>query len=499
MMVLLVDWLMFLILELIGILLGLSLFTLLHDKIPSVPSGEITSLFFYMYFWISVTGVVFSRNNEVFHQLILRIKEQLNNELQNTVSERTSELTKALDVKKEFLNNISHEIRAPIAAFSMAADSLEQGWDKLKEVQKYAMVKIIAQAANRIKNLSMHLINATKFQDSVSSLSMTKLNLTDIIRDFIDEAEALYLKEKKIKIKFACKDEVMVNADYEAIGQVVRNIVLNAIKFSPEKSTITVNLKQDKKNACVTVSDEGVGIPVDELDKIFGPFYQSSRTKTGAGGVGLGLNITKQIIDAHCGEIWAENNKKGSSFIFTLPLDRAKNNENKYTDSRSRIVNIDDSLLRKVTGDFWREGRNPIFVGAHLSIQKSDEPILQASGVYKYNKILVIDDEEPLIRTVEIGLSIHGGTEVIFALSGADGLRLLETLHSKIDAIVLDVMMPEMDGIKTLKIIKNKWPNLKVIMHSGVATEAERAQALKLGAHAFLTKPYKISKLIDLL
>ncbi len=109
-------------------------------------------------------------------------------------------------------------------------------------------------------------------------------------------------------------------ADKERIGQVLRNLFVNAIKFSPDHGVIkaSIALLNDKYHFSLT--DEGIGIPKDELETIFDSFIQSSRTKTGAGGTGLGLSICRQIVESHHGKIWAENNAgDGSSFHFIIP------------------------------------------------------------------------------------------------------------------------------------------------------------------------------------
>jgi signal transduction histidine kinase len=445
--ILLFDWLSFIYIEIVGIALGVAIYGSLNGIPNTFPEAENLGLFLYLFFCIIILAPIFSRNKELFNLNNIKLKDNINKELERQVEERTFELNKALAVKTEFLNNISHEIRAPISAFSIAADTLANDWNKIDNTKRYALAKLVAQAANRIRNLSMHLINATKFQNSTSSLNLQKINLTSLINDFIDEAETLYLKDKKIKIKFNCKQVYFVNGDYEALGQVIRNIVINAIKFSPDKSIITIHLKRNNGVIKVTTSDEGVGIPENELEKIFSYFYQSSRTKTGAGGVGLGLHLAKQIIEAHRGKIWAKNNEIGASFIFTL-----------------------------------------------------NEFITKDSTASKHQKtIIVIDDEESMINSIKLGLASKTQIQVMAALSGVEGLELLKSINQKIDLIVLDIMMPGMNGIETLKIIKQEWPKLKVIMHSGIATTAERNEALELGAHAFLAKPYTIDKLIELL
>ena len=194
----------------------------------------------------------------------------------------------------------------------------------------------------------------------------------------------------------------------------------------------------------VKVSDEGVGIPNEELEEIFGAFNQSSRTKTGAGGVGLGLNIAMQIVEVHGGKIWAVNNPEGgSSFCFTVPYSMATRD------------------LSRVCG----------------------------------KTILIIDDESFLLESMELNLTSLGA-KVITATDGESALEIIAKELKSIDAVVLDVMMPGMGGIETLQCIKAKYPSLKVIMHSGMATDNEKAEALSLGVHSFLAKPYTLEELI---
>lgn len=446
--ILLFDWLSFVIIELIGVTVGVAIFIAING-IPNVlPKEENLSLFFYLFFCIVIIAPIFSRNRELFNLHSLKDKDLLNKLLEDKVNMRTQELTAALSVKTEFLNNISHEIRTPISGFSMTAETLVEHWERLAENERREMAKVIAKSAGRIKNLAMHLIDATKFQGGEQILNFQKVNLTQLIYDIIDEAYMLYIADKHVEIKFHSDRDYYAKADPEAILQVLRNILTNAIKFSPTNSVIEIKIEHEGINTTVIVTDEGVGIPEEELEQIFAPFYQSSRTKTGAGGVGLGLNISKQIIIQHQGKIWAKNNVgKGASIIFSLE-----------------------------------------------SVETKDRPSTETLA----KTILIIDDEELLLESLYMSLSASGLT-VLTASSGAQGLSIIEQQQQEIDVILLDIMMPGMDGIEVLKEITNKWPQLKVIMHSGIAGNEEIEMSKKLGAHSFIKKPYKIKELLELI
>ena len=171
----------------------------------------------------------------------------------------------------------------------------------------------------------------SKFNAHKMSLSLKQSDLSQLVQDVIDECKGLYLSKKHIEINFLSNHKILALMDKERIEQVLRNLFFNAIKFSFDNSIIIASLKQIKNSdgsgsINFTITDSGVGIPEEELESIFDPFTQSSRTKTAAGGTGLGLSICRQIIEAHQGKIWANNNlENGSSFHFSIPITQSAN------------------------------------------------------------------------------------------------------------------------------------------------------------------------------
>lgn len=136
------------------------------------------------------------------------------------------------------------------------------------------------------------------------------------------------INDKKLIIEFKNEPDLpLVECDNTKIFQVITNFLSNSIKFTPKGKKVKIFVSQESKNLSVCIEDEGVGIPEDELETIFDKFAQSSKTKSGAGGTGLGLAICKEIIIAHKGKIWAENNSSGGArFILVIPISQ-KNQE----------------------------------------------------------------------------------------------------------------------------------------------------------------------------
>ncbi len=250
--------------------------------------------------------------------------------LEEKVIERTKDLERLMQVKVQFLSNMSHEIRTPIHGIMNYIDFLVEDWNSLAEVKKYEFIQKLHNNSLRLLSLINNLLDLSKFDAGKMEFCMQNDDMTKLIEGVVEECEALY-KNKDMIISFYYKKGQNYNAifDQERIAQVIRNILSNAIKFTPH-GNITINMENIKfkinngskvQALKVRISDQGIGIPENELEYIFDKFNQSAKTKTGAGGTGLGLSISQEIIKAHRGLIWAENNKneRGASFIFIIP------------------------------------------------------------------------------------------------------------------------------------------------------------------------------------
>lgn len=321
--ILVVDWISFLILIALGAMLGLLAYVVSGGSLTLEVKEEYLSMAIYMYLFAIIIGAIFSRNKELLEierAQTTEIIKSLNKDLEDKIRERTSDLQKALSTKTEFLNNMSHEIRTPVHGFTAISEGLVDLWSSLGDDKKYKYVVEIANNASRLGNLLTDLLDMSKFTANKMSISLKKVNLNELVDAVVTECNELYLKDKPINMIFNSSKKNIVNVDKSKIEQVLRNLLTNSIKFTPENGNIEIIIKSQPKLTKVTIVDSGVGIPEKELKEIFEVFTQSSKTKTNAGGTGLGLSISKNIVELHKGKIWASNNDGGgSSFCFTIP------------------------------------------------------------------------------------------------------------------------------------------------------------------------------------
>ncbi len=241
------------------------------------------------------------------------------------LADAKNEAEKANEAKSRFLANMSHELRTPMhAILSFTNLSLKRADDE--KLQKY--LENIKISAARLTGLLNALLDLAKMEAGKMDIQFARCDLTDIAAQCAIEVESLCL-EKSISIELEKNNVVEGEFDPGLISQVVINLLSNAIKYSPVGGSIRIRVSEVSQVEDfvgvleLSVSDEGSGIPVEDLDKIFDKFEQSSRTDSKAGGTGLGLSICRQIINDHDGLIWAESPVKGSDhgteFHFVIP------------------------------------------------------------------------------------------------------------------------------------------------------------------------------------
>lgn len=264
----------------------------------------------------------------ISQSMVIRQNQRL---LEETVEERTKELAMSKEIaekanhdKSLFLANMSHELRTPMHAILSFASLAMKKTDSEK-ITHY--LDNIRTSGLRLTSLLNNLLDLSKLEAGKMETSFTKEDLVILVQDAIDQVSSL-VSDKNITVNFNADKSLDCMLDHTLITQVVINVLSNAIKFSPHNSMINLDIKllhrDQAEFARLTVTDQGVGIPPDEIEVIFDRFVQSSTTRSNAGGTGLGLPITKEIMDLHHGKIWAvsppENSARGTTIIIELPV-----------------------------------------------------------------------------------------------------------------------------------------------------------------------------------
>lgn len=230
-------------------------------------------------------------------------------------------------MQRDFINVAAHELRTPVQPILGLSEVLLSKTDK--DSEQHGLVNIIFRNAKRLRQLTENILDVTKIESQLLKLNREQFNLNDVIVDCVNDIKinkghyhGTNEKNARIILKLQ-KNDLIVNADKVRIAQVILNLLSNAIKFSPENGGL-ISVSSERKNddlkegqAIVSIIDNGPGIDSDFFPKLFTRFTSDSFS-----GTGLGLFVSKNIIEAHGGKIWAQNNKdkKGAAFSFSLPL-----------------------------------------------------------------------------------------------------------------------------------------------------------------------------------
>jgi signal transduction histidine kinase len=239
--------------------------------------------------------------------------------------ERAQALEEAGKLKDQFLSLASHELKTPIAAIKGYAQLADRRLAKVADASPGAaatqdMLVKINQQADKLTGLVNDLLDVSRIQAGKLELRLEPCDLAALCRQAVEEQELT--NGRRIDLTLPA-GPVCVSADSERLSQVLSNLLTNAIKYSAGERPVCLALTSRARKAVVTVTDEGVGIPKDELPLIFDRFFRARTARNGSQrGLGLGLAICKEIVERHQGHIWATSEEgKGSQFTFELPLD----------------------------------------------------------------------------------------------------------------------------------------------------------------------------------
>ncbi|MDH5719262.1 MAG: ATP-binding protein [Spirochaetia bacterium] len=385
-------------------------------------------------------------------------------------------------IKNEFLANTSHELRSPLSGIIGIAESLfEENLGKLNQNIKQNLFLIVA-SGKRLANIVDDIMDFSSLKNKELKLDITLVDLytaTEIVTSFL----SIFVKKKNIKlINNISKTNFMVYADENRLQQILYNLINNAIKFT-DSGSVTIKAKRNNKKKAIqiTVEDTGIGIAKEDFERIFTSFNQLNSSETREyEGAGLGLSISKNLIELHGGEIWIESEpEKGSRFHFTMPVHQKK-------------------AARNIS-------KKPFFKESNFiqKVQSRRHPEVDISQILDNNysltatsKILAVDDDPINLRVIS-NLLTPLNFNIITALSGKEALKIIDR-EIDIDLILLDIMMPHLSGYEVCKKIREKYSktDLPIIIFTAKAFEEDLILSFDAGANDYITKPINKNEMV---
>jgi signal transduction histidine kinase/DNA-binding response OmpR family regulator/streptogramin lyase len=388
------------------------------------------------------------------------------------VEQRVSEL------KIKFFTNISHELRTPLTLIMGPIQELKQKQQLNEKGEQY--VSMIEKNATQMLQLVNQILDFRKIQNGKMILHVSQFDLNSVIASFHKEFSVL-AEEKEISFNFHLSDEdISLWADKEKLEIVIRNLLSNAFKFTQAGGSIFVStgFTDDREKCFVRVEDTGVGIPQNKVSEIFERFFQVENTKNVQfPGTGIGLALSKEIVNLHHGTINVESKpEQGSVFSIEFLLGKEHYNPtevNFYVDdtvAENEIADIEDA---EIVEDVENESNENI----------NDLPIL-----------LVVEDNKDLCNLLR--LQLDDRYKVYTAGNGVEGLKKINLYHP--DIVVTDQMMPEMSGTEMLRHMRNDFhvSHIPVIILTAKNDEEAKINAISMGANAYITKPFSKDYLI---
>ena len=388
------------------------------------------------------------------------------------VEQRVSEL------KIKFFTNISHELRTPLTLIMGPIQELKQKQQLTEKGLQY--VSMIEKNASQMLLLVNQILDFRKIQNGKMILHVSQLNLKDLVDSFQKEFSVLS-EEKEISFTFHYfDDDISIWGDKEKLEIVIRNILSNAFKFTQTGGSILVTsgLTDDGLRCFVQVQDTGIGIPQNKISEIFERFFQGENSNNNYPGTGIGLALSKEIVNLHHGSITAES-KPNQGTVFTVEFQLGKDH---YNPSEVNFY-VSDTVTELSDGETDSDTESEESSSIEIAENKNDLPTL-----------LVVEDNKDLCNLLK--LQLEDKYKVYIAGNGVEGLKKVNLYHP--DIVVTDQMMPKMTGTEMLQQIRNDFQisHIPVIILTAKTDDEEKIKAISMGANAYITKPFNKEYLI---
>ncbi|MFH9177677.1 HAMP domain-containing protein [Streptomyces albogriseolus] len=475
----------------------------------------------------------------------IEVKNTEIEEARQVLEERAEQLAVSMRYKSEFLANMSHELRTPLNSLLILAKLLADNADANLSPKQVEFAETIHGAGSDLLQLINDILDLSKVEAGKMDVSPTRIALVQLV-DYVEATFRPLTAEKGLDLSVRVSPELpaTLHTDEQRLLQVLRNLLSNAVKFTdsgsvelvirPARDDVPQAIREQLLEAgsltdpdadliAFSVSDTGIGIAASKMRVIFEAFKQADGTTSRKyGGTGLGLSISREIAQLLGGEIHAQSEPgRGSTFTLYLPLHPTELPPNGYQQPPMPALEAGDLVASaelaapeaetpaEVTS--YREARNgPAALfrrRRRVSLQQDQRPSAELEewpGVeqepqtartprkgirFGGQKVLIVDDDIRNVFALTSVLEQHG-LSVLYAENGREGIEVLEQ-HDDVAVVLMDIMMPEMDGYATTTAIRRmpQFAGLPIIALTAKAMKGDREKAIESGASDYVTKP----------
>ncbi|MFF8627222.1 HAMP domain-containing protein [Streptomyces werraensis] len=475
----------------------------------------------------------------------IEVKNTEIEEARQVLEERAEQLAVSMRYKSEFLANMSHELRTPLNSLLILAKLLADNAEGNLSPKQVEFAETIHGAGSDLLQLINDILDLSKVEAGKMDVSPTRIALVQLV-DYVEATFRPLTAEKGLDLSVRISPELpaTLHTDEQRLLQVLRNLLSNAVKFTdsgsvelvirPARDDVPQAIREQLLEAgsltdpdadliAFSVSDTGIGIAASKMRVIFEAFKQADGTTSRKyGGTGLGLSISREIAQLLGGEIHAQSEPgRGSTFTLYLPLHPSELPPNGYQQPPMPALEAGDLVASaEVTAPeaetpaevtSYREARNgPAALfrrRRRVSLQQDQRPSAeleewpaveqeqQAARTPRKNirfggqKVLIVDDDIRNVFALTSVLEQHG-LSVLYAENGREGIEVLEQ-HDDVAVVLMDIMMPEMDGYATTTAIRRmpQFAGLPIIALTAKAMKGDREKAIESGASDYVTKP----------
>lgn len=424
--------------------------------------------------------------------------EQKNKEIEKVreaLEEKAQQLALSSQYKSEFLANMSHELRTPLNSLLILAQILAENGDGNLTSDQEEYIQTIYSSGNDLLHLINDVLDLAKVESGKLDVNPTEVDLQDV-QDFIERQFSPIAIQKNVQFTIKMEESLSgtFNTDEQRLQQILKNLLSNAFKFT-ERGSVSLDVRtvikdvsgkffegdiREQSLLAFSVIDTGIGIDKDKQETIFDAFKQADGTTSRQyGGTGLGLSISREMAQLLGGFIEVTSKKgKGSTFTLYLP----------YFQTINKIVG--NTALEEVAISLYED--DPLNV--------IDDRVNQYGiSSLKNKKILIVDDDIRNVYALTIALEKYE-MNIIVAENGREGIEVLKD-NPDTDLILMDIMMPEMDGFEAMRQIRQitEFQAVPIIALTAKAMKRSREECLDAGATDYISKPINLDQLFSLI